>query len=120
LGATFADRPSTFGSIHPLVIDRELPDVFVVGKHLTRLENAPPLTGDLPFLLLDYKVSSTDGLVDEMIRCQLYELRNTELFQSDKYITNNIYVAGRCFMCWVAYRHQFLLVHKPPVSLCPL
>jgi hypothetical protein len=44
------------------------------------IRNASPLTGDLSFLLLNCKISSTDGPVDEMIQCQLYKVRNTELF----------------------------------------
>jgi hypothetical protein len=39
-----------------------------------------PLVGDLSFLLLDCKVPSVDEPVDEMRRCQLYDLGNTELF----------------------------------------
>jgi hypothetical protein len=44
------------------------------GEASNQIKYASPLTRDLSFLLL------ADGPEDEIIRCQSYELRNTDLY----------------------------------------
>jgi hypothetical protein len=90
------------------------------GEASNQIGNVSSLTGDLSFLLLGWRAPLTDRPEDEIIRYQSYELKNAELYYSDKYFIHNICVVDRCFMCWLAYRRQLLSAHKPLAQLYPL